>query len=221
MKRIFIFALILFSTLLRVNSVPTQLRKRVTIFEPCPKDPPLSVTRVSPDPVISGQIGNFSVSATLASVITVDFILSIGFHDLSSGTPIQIGQPIALPICTPQGVLECPYPANTRFAVILGGRVSADLPKAYGILVTLENASTTIGCARSFVGGAQPLPATPTAASTPTPKAPPPPPPSPPPASPAPATTASPPPAASPPASPGGSGKGAGGVQDSIVMLVS
>ena len=168
MKRIFIFALILFSTLLRVNSVPTQLRKRVTIFEPCPKDPPLSVTRVSPDPVISGQIGNFSVSATLASVITVDFILSIGFHDLSSGTPIQIGQPIALPICTPQGVLECPYPANTPFNVILSGTVPA-LSINYAILIVLgdKNSRVALGCTISNVTAtpAQPTPASPSPAA--------------------------------------------------------
>ena len=57
------------------------------------------------------------------------------------------------------GILECPHAVNTQFSGVLRGTISASLPSSYAILLVIENASQNIlGCARAFVGSAQPIP---------------------------------------------------------------
>src|SRR4051794_12429098 len=130
MNRNFIFVFILLATLSIVNAIPPQLRKRVTVFEPCPAtNTPLKVAKVVPDPIIPGAIVTFDVSGTLPKAITMGFALGVLFIDVSTDTPKLIGQIGPLPICTPEGPLECPYAAKTPFFVKPYGQAPADLPK--------------------------------------------------------------------------------------------
>jgi hypothetical protein len=211
MDKKIIFVFILLTTLLIVNAIPPQLRKRVTVFEPCANTPPISVTEIEPDPLIPGELGKFHFSGTLASTIPAGYKAAAFFHNLDGGTAKLINY-FTADICTPDGILKCPYPAKTPFSGVLSGKVPADLPKAYGMLVVIGNPDfdVLIGCARAFVGGAQPTTPSPTSkAPAPPPASPPPPPP---PSSPTPSAPA--PPASSP----SSSGKGSGGIQDSIII---
>src|SRR3954447_24220228 len=110
MNRHFIFVLILLSTLLLVHAtVPPQLRKRVTTFEPCP-EAPLYVTKMEPDPLVSGKKGEFHVSGTFAKTIPKDYILAAAYFDISTDTAKLINFNLAT-VCKPDGALKCPYPA--------------------------------------------------------------------------------------------------------------
>jgi hypothetical protein len=215
MDKKFIFVFILLATLSIVNAIPPQLRKRVTLFEPCPKAPPITVSKVVPDPLVPGGKSKFSVSGKLVDTIPLGYEIGAFFYNLDGAEPILIDF-FATDICTPKGILDCPFPAKTPFTGVLSGTAPAALPKAYGMLVLIGDAkfNTLIGCARAFVGGAQPVPASPEPAPSPTSSPPPPPPPPPPPSSPAPSAPA--PPASSP----SSSGKGSGGIQDSIINQI-
>jgi hypothetical protein len=208
MNRKFIFAFtILLTTLSIVNAVPSKLHKRVTAFEPCTKVP-LDVTKMVPDPLVSGERGEFYVSGKLAKTIPEGYILGALYFDVSTDTPKLIDYNAAT-ICEPDGALECPYPAGKFFDVILSGKIPP-LPQSYGILVALGDAKlkTVIGCAAGIVNNAaQPSPP----AATPPPSAPTPPPPPPP-------TSTAAPPSSAPSPEPSGGGKGAGGIQDSILI---
>src|SRR4051812_42661457 len=134
MNRNFIFVFILLATLLTINAVPTQLRKRVTLFEPCPETTvPLEVSNVVPDPIIAGARATFDISGKLPKAITTGSMLNVYFYELSTGTPILLGsiaEGRGLPICAPEpGVLECPYAAKTPFSVSMYGPAPANLPK--------------------------------------------------------------------------------------------
>jgi hypothetical protein len=122
----------LLATLSIVYSIPSKLRKRATIFEPCAGIPALEVTEIEPDPFIPGGIGKFHVSGTLTEVIPKGYMLAAGFFDLTTDDP-----PINPTICAPEGALDCPYPAKTPFAVILSGRVSFVLPPSYEVVVVI------------------------------------------------------------------------------------
>src|ERR1051325_8741112 len=132
-KFILVFTLLLIS-LLMVNAVPPQLHKRVTTFEPCSKAP-LDVTKIIPDPLVSGKMGEFYVSGTLAKTIPNDYILAALYFDVSKNVPKLINLNWAT-VCKPDGALECPYSANNTFSVKLSVSVPA-LPPSYGIVVAI------------------------------------------------------------------------------------
>src|SRR4051794_2788058 len=159
MNRNFIFVFILLAIFSIVNAVPSQLRKRVTTFEPCPVDNPpvLDVTKVVPDPIISGGKAKFDISGTLPKAIPKGAVLSLAYYDLTiPDNPILI-ENNPLGICTPEGPLDCPYAAKTLFEVVFtNGAVPLLPPTEYGILITLEDATNILACARSFVTGSQP-----------------------------------------------------------------
>jgi hypothetical protein len=208
MDKKIIFVFILLTILSIVNSIPPQLRKRVTVFEPCANAPPITVTEIEPDPLIPGGKAKFSYSGTLESTVPAGSVAGALFHNLEGGTAKLIDF-FMEDICTPTGVLNCPHPAKTPITGVLSGTAPVALPKAYGMLVVIAadaNFDVLLGCARAFVGGAQPT------SPSPTPKAPAPPPasspPPPPPSSPTPSSPT--PSAPAPPAS--------GGIQDSIII---
>jgi hypothetical protein len=205
MNRNFIFVFILLAMVSIVNSFPPQLYKRATVFEQCSKSPPIIVSEIEPDPLVPGKLGKFHVSGNIAKTIPKGSTLTANFVNVDSDPPTLIDK-IDAYICLPNGILDCPYPAKTPFSGVLSGTVTPALPKSYAILVLLEDANREVlGCSRAFVGGAQPLPNTSSAAPTPTaPTSPPPPPASSSPPSPSPSSTEV-------------SGKGAGGIQDSLV----
>src|SRR3954451_5810907 len=93
MNRNFIFAFILLATLSIFNAVPSQLRKRITTFEPCPVDNPpvLDVTQVVPDPIISGAKVSFYISGKLPKAITIGSTIGAYFADVSTSSPTIIG----------------------------------------------------------------------------------------------------------------------------------
>jgi hypothetical protein len=155
MKQNFIFIFILLAMLSMVNAIPAKLHKRITAFKPCPKTP-LDVTRITPDPLVSGAKAKFYISGAVAKTIPNDYVLAILYMDISVDPPELIDYSVAL-ICEPDGVLECPYKAKTPFAVIYTVYVPS-LPKSYGIVVALgdQTLDTVIGCATAVVGGGSP-----------------------------------------------------------------
>ena|SRR5438045_536579 len=130
MKRNFIFVFLLLATLSMVNTIPPQLRKRVTVFEQCSGGfPPISVTEIDPDPLIPGAKGEFHFSGNIAKTIPTGSTLTSYFLNTDAGSADEIGK-IWAEVCTPKGILKCPLPAKTPFSGILGGTVIADLPKS-------------------------------------------------------------------------------------------
>ena len=152
MKQNLIFVFLLLATLLMVNAIPTQLNKRATVFRPCAKTP-LDVI-VEPDPPVSGAKAKYYVSGTLKRTIHHNYVLAVLYLDISTDPPKLIDIRGAY-ICEPDGVLDCPYPANTPIDVILSTKVPPALPKTYGIAVAIGNEKLDIvlGCATAVVGG--------------------------------------------------------------------
>ncbi|RIB13998.1 hypothetical protein C2G38_2040541 [Gigaspora rosea] len=86
--KIFIFAFILFATLLRLNAAPHQFDKRVTDFYSCPDGIPGFDVVMTPDSLVAGQVANFKVSGTLNNDIPPGADLRIRFYDPTSNTLI-------------------------------------------------------------------------------------------------------------------------------------
>src|SRR5688572_6576653 len=103
MNRNFVFVIILLTALSTVNTIPSQLHKRVTVFEPCSVDPPVSVTQIQPDPLIPGGTGKFFYNGKLADTIPVGSVTAVQFYNLASGTPELIGF-FTADLCTPKGI---------------------------------------------------------------------------------------------------------------------
>jgi hypothetical protein len=152
MKQNIIFVFVLLAMLSIVNAVPAQLRKRATYFKPCEKAP-IDVTEIIPDPLVSGERGEFYVSGKLKNTIPPGYILAALYVDASKDELEIIDYNAAL-ICEPDGALECPYKAGTPFSVILSDTIPP-LPKSYGIIVAIGDPKlkTIIGCAVGIVGG--------------------------------------------------------------------
>nr|CAG8633764.1 7122_t:CDS:1 [Entrophospora candida] len=144
----FIFAFLLLATLsMVVNAIPHQLLKRTTSFNKCPplpsgKQPPLLTVVLSPDPVVTGQTDNFTISGTLSRPVADGDLTGAGFFDPVA--KIVLGEPTI-----------AHTDPKTPFSQVLNLDVPATLPTPYGIMVGVGNLDTqdVIGCAFSIVGG--------------------------------------------------------------------
>src|SRR3954470_17696769 len=136
MNRNFIFVFILLVTFSIVNAVPSQLRKRVTTFEPCPVGtPPVLDVYVVPDPLILGEEAKFHISGTLPKAIPKGAMVSLSYFDTTVADDPKLIDTHSLGICTPDGgVLDCPYAAQLEFRVIYTDGSVPILPTQYGIL---------------------------------------------------------------------------------------
>src|SRR5436190_20768045 len=124
MNRNFIFVLIILATLSTIDSIPSQFHKRATIFERCPEPPPLIVSGIVPDPLVPGQLGKFEFSGKIPTIVPMGSTLSAYFYNVDGGTAKLVGK-ISGEICTPNGIINCPYPANTLFSGELSDTVPA------------------------------------------------------------------------------------------------
>jgi len=156
MKQNLILVVILLATLLMVNATPHQLRKRATVFGPCPADPTatappgdLTVT-LSPDPPVAGQDCVFTVGATFP-VDTPDQLIIADAPDTSTdpanqSTDVEVASPID--ICTSAGV-TCPTSALSMSVTV---PISATATGTFDLAVLIVDATnTTLGCAVATV----------------------------------------------------------------------
>jgi len=155
MKQNLILVVILLATLLMVNATPHQLRKRDTVFGPCPADPTatappgdLTVT-ISPDPPVAGQDCVFTVGAAFP-VDTPDQLIIADAPDATDPanptTDVEEAPPID--ICTSAGV-TCP---TSDLSMSVTVPISATATGTFDLAVLIVDATnTTLGCAVATV----------------------------------------------------------------------
>jgi len=84
-----LFLFLLLTAISVIDAIPHQLKKWKINFEKCPLHPGLtpSVT-VSPDPIVAGQLVDFTISGVENGLPSTDLSVAITFFDLD-GIPIQ------------------------------------------------------------------------------------------------------------------------------------
>jgi hypothetical protein len=177
MKRIIIFVFILLVTFSTINAVPYKLRKRETIFQPCPEEfgAPLNV-KVSPDPPKSGGTASFDISGTAKKPINEGDELGILFVDLSVDPPKLAGEPFIQKFCGTS--VKCPVESGASFETKAEQVKVPQVTEPFGIMVLIvpPQSTTASACALAVVGktkssGTPGTPGTPGSSGSPSPAA--------------------------------------------------
>ncbi|RHZ59099.1 hypothetical protein Glove_365g10 [Diversispora epigaea] len=150
MNQSLILVFILLATLSVVNTLPHQLSKRETQWGQCIYSgvtyPPLNIT-ISPDPLVQGQDGTFSVFGDFEAGATD--ILYISFYKDLTKNPLHVFKTF---VCGVKGLPNCPV---KPFKMNCDIKVPKGLPNPYFIVVIIgdQKAQKTLGCGITFVSG--------------------------------------------------------------------
>ena len=86
-----LFLFLLLTAISVIDAIPHQLKKRKIDFKKCPLHPGPNLTpsvTVSPDPIVAGQLVDFTISGVENGLPSTDLSVAITFFDLD-GIPIQ------------------------------------------------------------------------------------------------------------------------------------